>query len=105
MPKWVVIWRGCSPPDAIIYRTWPPFDYIGLNLTVLLALAYIIIGLVIIHAYAGIYKYGGWGLLVFYILIAVKWTMLPLIGITLFLGISDQWIDFRRRFAGVKQGG
>jgi len=31
--------------------------------------------------------------------------MLPLIGLTLFLGISDQWIDFRRRFAGVKQGG
>ncbi|MGE3622903.1 MAG: DUF2232 domain-containing protein [Bdellovibrionales bacterium] len=84
-----------------------PYDYLGLNIWIMLTLGFFIVGVAIVHRWAATKRWGKWALVLYYVLLAVPygWTATPPTLLTLFLGFTDQWIDFRRRFAGQKQGG
>jgi len=82
-----------------------PYNYVGTNICVMLFVPFFLVGLAVVHAWAATTKARVWILVVFYILLSLPWTMVFAAVATLLLGIVDQWVNFRQRFAvGVKKG-
>jgi hypothetical protein len=105
LPRWFVL-----PMAAALVASFfapLPYNYLGTNLGVMLGLAFFVAGLAIVHSWAAKKKGGTWFLVVFYVLLSIPlpWTVVPLTVITLLLGFTDPWIDFRRHIAGMKTGG
>ena len=105
LPRWLVVVAAVTAMAG--YLAPAPYNYLGVNLCIMFCLAYFLAGLGVVHAWAATLKGGTWILVIYYILLAVPlpMTVIPVTLLTLFLGFSDQWIDFRRRFAGKKLGG
>ena len=95
VPSWVVYAAaltgvaGCFAPA--------PFDYIGLNLAVVLGMPFFFSGLAVIHAWAAQTRSPKAVLITFYLVISVIVYLVLLVAI---VGVVDQWVDFRKRFAG-----
>jgi hypothetical protein len=70
-----------------------PFDYVALNLAILLSVPFFFTGLAVVHAGAAQTRYALPLLIVFYILIAY---LLPLVAV---IGAVDPWANFRKKFA------
>ncbi|MDX2028183.1 MAG: DUF2232 domain-containing protein [Alphaproteobacteria bacterium] len=73
-----------------------PYDYIGSNLSIILGLPFFFAGLAIVHVWAALQKSGNLILTFFYLFM----TILPLFAvIPVFVGVIDQWANFRQRFS------
>ncbi len=76
-------------------------EYIGRNLTVILAVPFLFLGLVVAHALARRMPYGTMMLAAFYLFLLVSgWAMLVVAGV----GVVEQWIGLRHRMAGPDAG-
>jgi hypothetical protein len=74
-----------------------PYDYIGQNLSMVLGLPYLFVGIAIAHCWAASLKHRAFFLVPFYLIMGLlPWTALIVAGV----GIIDQWADFRRRIPG-----
>lgn len=73
-----------------------PYDYIGLNLSIMLGTPFLFVGLAVIHAWARTTKSPRTTLTIFYVLASILvWSTL----IVAALGVIDQWVNFRQRLA------
>jgi hypothetical protein len=81
-----------------------PYDFIGLNLSLVLGMPFFFVGLAIVHAWAAQTRMPMVAIIAFYLLITVVVHLVLLVAL---LGAIDQWVDFRKRFAErlAKQGG
>jgi len=95
IPNWV-IFAAALTGLAAMYAP-PPYDYIGLNLALVLGVPFFFVGLAIVHAYAEQTKKPTLVLIIFYTVISIIVHLVLLVAI---LGAVDQWVDFRKRFAG-----
>ncbi|MDE1900245.1 MAG: DUF2232 domain-containing protein [Alphaproteobacteria bacterium] len=76
-----------------------PYRYVGLNLGLVLGVPFFFSGLAVIHGWAARTAYPGAVLAGFYILlVAIVYLAFPVT----FLGVLDQWVNFRKRFAEPK---
>lgn len=73
-----------------------PYDYLGLNLALVLGLPFFFAGLAVIHAWAARTRAPTLLLTAFYIVVSF---LVYLVLLVAMLGAVDQWIDFRKRFA------
>jgi len=100
-------WFSVAPVAAAVMSVYgtAPYNYIGTNLCVMLALVYFFIGLAVVHSWTATQKRGLWILIAYYALLGFPypWTMIVMLLLTMLLGLADPWIDFRRRFAGKKE--
>lgn len=70
------------------------FQYIARNLTVVMALPFLILGLTVVHKLVRLTRFKGALLTVFYMLLLLSvWVALPVIG----LGLFEQWIGLRKK--------
>lgn len=72
-----------------------PFNYIDLNLALILGLPFLFVGLAIIHAWAASTGRPRLILITFYLLISLFVGLALLVAL---LGVIDQWAHFRQRF-------
>jgi len=79
----------------------PAYAYVGLNLSFMLGFPFIFAGISVVHAWAARSVFRVWILVGYYILLSLPFafTLIPMFGITLLLGVLDQWVNFRRHFA------
>ncbi len=94
IPVWILY--GAAVSGLASFYAPAPFDYIGLNLSVLFSLPLFLTGIIVTHAMARRMRFGLLFLIVFYLLISVFVYLVPLVAL---LGVVDQWADFRKRFA------
>jgi hypothetical protein len=94
IPNWLIFavamtgLAGASFPE--------PYDYIGLNLGIILGVPFFFVGLAIIHAYANLQKSPLWLVIPFYVLLSLFPALVVFVAL---LGAVDQWVNFRRHFA------
>lgn len=76
-------------------------EYVGRNLTVILAVPFFFLGLAVAHGLARRSMYGTMLLGAFYLVLLVSgWMMLLVAGV----GVLEQWVGLRERFAGPAEG-
>jgi hypothetical protein len=93
-PKWIVFILVVTVLAGSLGG--PPYNYIGTNLGVIIAIPFFFTGLSIIHALAPLTGAPTVTLIVFYVVLSLLvWLCLPVAV----LGIVDQWVNFRQRFA------
>jgi hypothetical protein len=94
VPRWLVIVLALAVLTGVVAAA--PYDYIGANLGMMLSIPFFFTGLSVVHSLAPLTGWPIVTLVVFYILLmAVIWLSL----LVMLVGISDQWIHFRQRFA------
>ncbi|MEE8394308.1 MAG: DUF2232 domain-containing protein [Rhodospirillales bacterium] len=72
-------------------------EYIARNLAMIMATPFFFLGLAVVHGLAGLVTFPGVLLSAFYlVLFFSSWALLAVAG----LGVVEQWIGLRRRFAG-----
>ncbi|SCA57549.1 conserved membrane hypothetical protein [Candidatus Terasakiella magnetica] len=70
------------------------FEYVARNLTVVMALPFLALGLTVVHKLVRLTRFAGALLAAFYLLLLLSiWVALPVIG----LGLIEQWIGLRNR--------
>jgi len=94
MPTWLIYAVAATGLVGVLSPA--PFDYIGLNLSLILGLPFFFVGLAVFHSFAATFRRSWIPLFVFYALLTVLPMMLLVVA---GLGIIDQWADFRQRFA------
>ena len=71
-------------------------EYMGHNLAMILAVPYFLVGLAVIHSLVGRLPSPGMLLAVFYVVVIFSgWAMMAVAGV----GLIEQWVGLRRRFA------
>lgn len=76
-------------------------EYIGRNLTVILAVPFLFLGLAVAHAMARRTPQGTWMLGAFYLVFVVSdWAKLVVVGV----GVIEQWVGLRRRIGEPDDG-
>ena len=94
MPSWMIFGVAITGVASMVAPA--PFDYLGANVAIMLGMPFFFTGLAIVHAWAGTHKYQKLTLTLFYIVISlVVWSVLVVAA----LGVIDQWVNFRQRFA------
>jgi hypothetical protein len=77
-------------------------QFTGRNLTLVLAVPFFFVGLAVVHTWARRVAYTGVVVVVFYLILLLSgWAMLAVAG----LGMAEQWIGLRGRFAGSSRSG
>ncbi|HEX9702686.1 MAG TPA: DUF2232 domain-containing protein [Rhodospirillales bacterium] len=77
-------------------------QFTGRNLTLVLAVPFFFVGLAVVHTWARRVAYTGVVVVVFYLVLLLSgWAMLAVAG----LGMAEQWIGLRGRFAGSSRSG
>lgn len=72
-------------------------EYIGTNLTMVLTIPYVFLGLAVVHMYSRRVSHPRMLLTAFYIVVFVLgWPIILLVGV----GLIEQWVGLRKRFAG-----
>ena len=94
VPNWVIY--AAALTGAVGSFAAAPFDYIGLNLAIVLGTPFFFVGLAVVHAWAAQTRTPKLVLFFFYLVISVIVYLVLLVAI---LGVVDQWVDFRKRFA------
>ncbi|MER2519347.1 MAG: DUF2232 domain-containing protein [Bdellovibrionales bacterium] len=96
MPAWLVyITLGLAIATALLRD---PYLYYAYNMTLLFSLPYLLTGIAIAHALTSLMnKASVLALIVFYIALTIMPVFMLLV---ILLGIADQWLDFRHRWAG-----
>ncbi|MDV7340637.1 DUF2232 domain-containing protein [Terasakiella sp. A23] len=88
--SWAFI--GCA---AITVLTDGDMDYVFRNLTLVMALPFLALGLTVVHKLVRLTRFSGALLAAFYLLLLLSvWVAVPVIG----LGLFEQWIGLRKRF-------
>ncbi len=95
VPVWLLVLAAASIGAAAFAPE--PYNYVGLNLSLVLSIPFFLIGLAVIHALAARSRYATAILVVFYILISVAITLVPFVAL---LGAVDEIADFRKRLTG-----
>ena len=94
IPAWMIF--AVAVTGLVSQFAPAPFDYIGINLSILLGMPFFFVGLAIVHAWAATFKSPKVVLAIFYILASlVVWSSLLVAA----LGVIDEWFNFRQRFA------
>ena len=76
-------------------------EYVGRNLAVILAVPFFFVGLAVVHTLVARMPSPGMLLIVFYVIVVFSgWAMMAVAGI----GLIEQWVGLRRRFAGPRNG-
>jgi hypothetical protein len=95
IPNWVIFAAAITGLLAMYGPV--PYDYLGLNLALVLGIPFFFVGLAVVHAWAAQTKRPTVMLTLFYIIISI---IVHLVLVVAVLGAVDQWVDFRKRFAG-----
>ncbi len=74
-----------------------PYNYIAANLSLILGLPFLFVGLAVIHAWAATRKYKTGILLLFYGLLSLPPLSVILGILTALIGVIDQWANFRHK--------
>jgi hypothetical protein len=99
VPDWMSWLLVGAAAIALIGRG--DLEYIGRNLATVLALPYFLLGLVVIHTLVRRVAYSGALLVGFYVILMLSaWAALVVAGV----GLIEQWIGLRQRFAGPSAG-
>jgi hypothetical protein len=94
VPSWIIFAAAITGVMAVYAPA--PYDYIGLNLALVLGVPFFFTGLAVVHAWAASTRAPTVILVIFYIVISV---IVHLVLLVAMLGAVDQWVDFRKRFA------
>ncbi len=92
VPNWVVF--AAATTGLIGMYAPAPYDYVGLNLALILGIPFFFVGVAVIHAAAAQTKHPTVMLIIFYTLISI---IIHLVLLVALLGAVDQWVDFRKR--------
>jgi len=108
IPNWLIFATAATGVMGAVAHA--PYNYVGTNLCAMLCIPFLLVGFAIVHALAAMTKARMVILVAFYILlsvvmlnaVAMMWVVVAMTG----LGVVDQWINVRQRFAtGWKKGG
>jgi hypothetical protein len=99
LPRWVF---GALAAAAVAALVGPGLlGYAGANLTVILLVPFLFVGLAVVHRLSRRMKGRAVALGIIYAMMLVfGWPILAIVG----LGLVEQWIGLRRRFAGAPDG-
>jgi len=73
-----------------------PYDYVALNLALVMGVPFFFAGLAVLHAWAALTRAPTLALAVLYVFMMLIVYLVLLVAL---LGVVDQWVDFRKRFA------
>lgn len=100
IPNWLIIAAAATGIAGLAAPA--PYGYLGSNLCFFLCVPFFFVGLAVVHAWADTTKVRGLVLVVFYIAVSLLvWVIL----LVTFIGVLDQWLNFRQKLAGMKKGG
>jgi hypothetical protein len=107
IPNWLIFAVAATGLAALLAPA--PYDYVGINLCILLCVPFFLVGLAIVHAWAATTKAKKTILFLFYLTLTLLMLSPLLVMVSSLLvtalGAVDQWYNFRRRLAGRQQGG
>jgi len=94
IPTWMVL--SVALTGLLGMMAPAPYNYIGLNLSIMLGTPFVFVGLAVVHAWALTTKSPKIILTIFYVLASmIVWSVL----VVATLGVIDQWFNFRQRLA------
>ncbi|MDE2030305.1 MAG: DUF2232 domain-containing protein, partial [Alphaproteobacteria bacterium] len=94
LPSWIIFAAAIAGLTANFAPA--PYDYIGLNIAILMVVPFFFVGLAVVHAAAAQTRASALALTVFYLALIL---VIHLVLLVALLGAVDQWADFRKRFA------
>ncbi|MDP9127285.1 MAG: YybS family protein [Pseudomonadota bacterium] len=94
LPDWLIYAVAVTGLVGVVAP--PPYNYIGLNMSLVLGFPFLILGLAIVHSWAETKKATTLILVVFYLAMTLFRSILVM---TALLGLIDHWVHFRQRFA------
>lgn len=94
IPAWMIFAMAATGLGAQFAPQ--PYEYICVNLSIMLGVPFFFVGLAIVHAWAATHKKPQLILIIFYVVASlIIWSTILVVA----LGVFDQWFNFRRRFA------
>jgi hypothetical protein len=91
-PSWLVYAVAVTGLAGVLAPA--PFNYIGSNLAIILCIPFFLIGMAVIHVWAGMQKATKLILIALYLVISIfpAFVLIPVL-----MGVIDQWGNFRKR--------